>query len=362
MNRLVFFFWTATAGISMLDAAPPADIKGKAEAALGRPAAETTQQKLMLWIQRIWDRAEHSAFTDLVKFRNRYYCAFREGSGHIPGLNGVIRVIESDDAQNWRSVALLDEPHVDLRDPKLSVRPDGRLVVNMGGSFYLGTTRMKMESRVSFADADGRNFTKPQPVAVDEKVHTSMDWLWRITWHKGVAWSAVQQVPQNGPRSLQLVRSEDAISWKHIHTFDLKAPSETTLRFLPDDTLVALIRHGGNPAHGFIGTSRPPYTAWQLRESNKQLGGPNFILLPDGRLLAATRTYDDPAKAGAELCWLDPGSATLTPIIRLPSAGDCSYMGLVLEAELDRVLISYYSSHEEKAAIYLAAIRLSGLR
>lgn len=355
MKRVVVALSVAGASLSAFCAEPA---PGKQPAV---PAAETTEQRLVLWAQRIWDRAEHSAFTDLIKFKGRYYCAFREGSGHIPGLNGVIRIIESEDAQNWRSVALLDEPHVDLRDPKLSATPDGRLLVNMGGSFYLGATRVKMESRVSYSDATGRRFSRPRAVVVDEKVRTDMDWLWRITWHKGMAWAAVQQVPQGSPRSLQLVRSDDGVTWKHLHTFELKAPSETTLRFLGDETMVAMIRHGGTPAHGYLGVSKPPYTSWRLRESNKQLGGPNFIQLPDGRLLAATRTYDDPKKVGAELCWLDPDTATFNPIIRLPSGGDCSYMGLVAEAELDRVLVSYYSSHEGKAAIYLAAIRLSGL-
>jgi hypothetical protein len=42
----------------------------------------------------------------------------------------------------------------------------------------------------------------------------------------------------------------------------------------------------------------------------------------------------------------------------LPSSGDTSYPGLVLEG--DRLLVSYYSSHEERTAIYLAEIDLPG--
>ena len=47
-------------------------------------AQETAAQKYLLSVERIWDRAPHSAFTDLVDFNGRFYCTFREGSGHVP--------------------------------------------------------------------------------------------------------------------------------------------------------------------------------------------------------------------------------------------------------------------------------------
>lgn len=319
---------------------------------------ETAGQRLVIGVERIWDRAEHSAFTDLTAFRGRYYCVFREGSGHIPGLNGLIRVIDSGDAQNWRSVALLEEAGVDLRDPKLSITPDGRLCVNMGGSFYHGTTRLKMESRVSFSDREGGGFSPPRPIPMPATIHTDMDWLWRVTWHEGEAWAAVQQVPGGKPRSLQLVRSRDALAWEPIHTMQVSAPSETTLRFLEDGRMLALIRRSGPaPSAGWLGISKPPFTDWEYKELDRPLGGPNLARLPGGRWLMATRS------AGQKmlLAMLDVDSAGVTPVIELPSGGDTSYAGLVVEPEKNRVLVSYYSSHEGKSAIYLATLRLDAL-
>lgn len=49
----------------------------------------------------------------------------------------------------------------------------------------------------------------------------------------------------------------------------------------------------------------------------------------------------------------------VTPIITLPSGGDTSYPGLVLRR--DRLLISYYSSHEGQSRIYLAVLNLREL-
>ncbi len=319
---------------------------------------ETAEQRVVVSVERIWDRAAHSAFTDLVSFRGRYYCIFREGSGHIPGLNGVIRVIESEDSHQWRSVALLEERGVDLRDPKLSVTPDGRLCVNLGGSVYHGTTRLKMESRVAFSDTEGRNFSPPQPIPMPPSIHTDMDWLWRITWHEGTAWAAVQQLPSGHPRTLQLVRSADAQTWEAAHTMQVPEPSETTLRFLHDGRMLVLIRRSGAaPSVGWLGLSKPPFTHWDYKPLDRPLGGPNLVQLPKGRWLVATRGARQKMLIGL----LDVEEARVLPVLELPSAGDCSYAGFVVEPERGRVLLSYYSSHEEKTAIYLAALRLQAL-
>ncbi len=152
----------------------------------GRPAVvaaqetdETDEQKLVVSIERIWDRADHSAFTDIVPLGDYLYCTFREGSGHVPGVNGTVRVIRSRDRMNWESVALLAERHADLRDPKLSVTPDGRLMVNMGASFYHGKKRLGIESRVAFADSDGRSFGAPERVVFPPEMILGFDWMWR---------------------------------------------------------------------------------------------------------------------------------------------------------------------------------------
>ena len=33
-------------------------------------------------VRKIWDAAPHNAFTDLQRFKGRWYCAFREGREH----------------------------------------------------------------------------------------------------------------------------------------------------------------------------------------------------------------------------------------------------------------------------------------
>jgi hypothetical protein len=93
-----------------------------------RPTAaeETVEQKYVVAIERIWDRPGHAAFTDMIALGDDLYCTFREGSGHIPGLNGLVRVIRARDGMNWESVALLEERHVDLAGGQPRIRTRGR--------------------------------------------------------------------------------------------------------------------------------------------------------------------------------------------------------------------------------------------
>ncbi len=323
-------------------------------------AEETIEQRLVISVERVWDRAAHSAFTDLIRFQGHLYCTFREGTGHIPGQNGVIRVVRTSDGMNWESIALLEEPHVDLRDPKLSITPDQRLMLNMGASEYHGSDRKGIESQVAFSNREGTRFAPVQKAVLPTKFLTGFDRLWRVTWHKGWAWGCVQQVPTGKERSLHLVRSRDGIHYEHVTQLDVDHPTETTLRFLDDDTMLAMIRRTGTSPDGWIGISEPPYVNWDFQVSNKRFGGPNLTRLPNGVWLAGSRGYGGKAPR-MELWAFDLKTRKFRDVLSLPSGGDTSYPGFVIDEKQNRVWVSYYSSHEGKAAIYLATIRLDAL-
>jgi hypothetical protein len=331
------------------------------------PSAQSAQtitlKDAAISIERIWDRSAHSAFTDLVRFNGKLYCGFREGNSHVPGksgYDGTARIIASEDGMNWKSVALLSKKGVDLRDPKLSVTPKGRLMVVMGGSYYTNKgKRLKMVPQVAFSDQSGTNFSDPIPAVFPPKIDYLNQWLWRVTWHEGIAYGVIYQgrKPDN---TQHLLSSRDGIHYDYISTLDVvTAPGETTLRFMPDGKMVALVRCGGVDKNGSVGISEPPYKKWTFNKLNIQLGGPNFIRLPNGRLLMGTRSgHENNKKYKTSLYWLNTNGATEL-IFTLPSSGDTSYPGFVLDD--DRVLMSYYSSHESKTSIYLVTLRLDVL-
>ncbi len=306
-----------------------------------------TEPPELVSVRKIWDQAPHNAFTDLIRFHDRWYCTFREADGHVKG-DGKLRVIVSENGDTWRSAALLAEDGVDLRDPKLSVTPSGRLMIVAGGSVYRDGKFIGRQPRVAFSD-DGLDW---QPL---QRVLDEGDWLWRVTWHNGRAYGVTYNVHSEpeGEWALELVVSDDGVHYERIAKFGIRnRPNETTLRFLPGDEMMALVRREAGNKHGWIGTSRPPYTFWTWHEIDHRLGGPNFIRLPDGSLWAGSRSYED----GARTVLARLGPDTYEPVLTLPSGGDCSYPGMVWHDGL--LWMSYYSSHEGKTSIYLAKIRL----
>jgi len=322
-------------------------------------AQNSAEQEAIISVERIWDRAGHNAFTGLVEFNNKLYCSFREGEKHVYGINGSIRVIASEDGQNWYSVAHLFCKDVDLRDPKLSVTPDQRLMINIGGSVYVNEQLKGMEPLVSFSDQEGRNFSNPQNIVIEKKIRSNRDWLWRASWHEGIAYATVYQ-SRGDDSVLQLVRSHDGLNYEWITTFDLAGkPNETTLRFTPDGQMVAIVRRESQSTKGFIGISPPPYTNWTWQELDARLGGPDLLVLPDGGMIAGTRSYPQDHESRMILAKVTKGG-DFRKLVTLPSGGDCSYPALIVK---DNILyVSYYSSHEEKTSIYLARLWLDRLQ
>jgi hypothetical protein len=323
-------------------------------------AADNVAQ--LISVTKISDRAPHSAFTDLLRVGDNFYCVFRESSAHIPGLNGKIRVLQSTDGVIWEPIALVAEAGIDLRDPKITLAPDGRLMLLMGGSVYPGDETVKNRKRtaahcrVSFSK-DGREWSTPQPIeGLPEN-----QWLWQLDWHKGVGYGAVysaskQTAPGAKRRIFTVWKTTDGVKYEKLANpnppVDL---SEAAIRFLPDDTMIVLLRGEEKDRHAWIGTSPAPYEKWEWKDAGHAAQGPNFIVLADGRMFYAGRDFDD--KGAARTVFGRMTRDKLEPLLTFPSGGDCSYPGIA-QGEAGVLNISYYSSHEGKTSIYLAKVRI----
>ncbi|MEO8351264.1 MAG: sialidase family protein [Chthoniobacteraceae bacterium] len=308
------------------------------------PALASPEPPTLINSRKIWDAAPHNAFTDLARWHEAWWCVFRESEGHVGG-DGKIRVLTSPDGADWESAALIAEEGIDLRDPKLSVTPDDRLMLVMGGSTYRGGKELLgRQPRVAFSK-NGQEWTAPQRVLAEG------DWLWRVTWHDGTAYGVSYRTSSGDP-ALTLYRSRDGLAWEEITPLRVPGePNETTLRFRPNGECLALVRRDGDDKQGWLGSAKLPYREWTWQPIGRAIGGPEFIVLADGRLLAAGRDYR-PGGAKTAVDFMTDGvwSAALT----LPSGGDTSYPGMV---EHDgAVWLSYYASHEGKSAIYLAKV------
>jgi len=312
-------------------------------------------------VERIWDRAPHSAFTDLLDWNGKLICAFREGRGHV-STDGRIRLIASDDGRAWHPLALVGLDGYDLRDADLSIMPDGRMML-LGGAAPRKRDRQRAPTGtfVSFSK-DGRDWTAPEIVIEPGR------WLWRVTWHDGRAYGFSYPAAQGN--HLELLTSEDGRHWTPRAT-NLVAgqdASEAQIQFDRRGRALALVRRA--KAGALLGRSDGDFTHWQWSDLNcaqvwgrepnprgsefRAFGGPNFIeTLPDV-WIGAGRMHEGGAHTA--LTWLDARSATMQPLLKLPSGGDTSYPGLVWRD--GTLFISYYSSHQGRTSIYLAQAKL----
>src|SRR6056297_2549468 len=306
------------------------------------PAADEAK---ILEVQKIWDQAPHNAFTDLVRFQDRWFCVFREGQGHV-SPDGALRVITSRDGQQWESAALLTASDADLRDAKITITPSGQLMLSGAGALH-DRSQHSHQSLVWFSD-DGFKWSAATEIG-DPNF-----WLWRTTWHAGRAYSMGYEC---GPeKSLRLYQSDDGKQFETVVETLLGEgyPNETAMVF-SDNTAYCLLRRDGSPANGLLGVAQPPFSDWQWHDVGVKIGGPQMIQLADGRFLAAVRLYDKSVRTS--LCWIDVETGKLSECLALPSGGDTSYAGMVEHA--GEVWVSYYSSHEGKTSIYLARVQIA---
>lgn len=299
-------------------------------------------------VDRIWDLAKHNAFTDLIRFNDRWYCVFREGTGHV-SPDGALRVIQSSDGKDWSSAALITNEMADLRDAKLSITPDNQVML-LGAGAKHDRSEYSHQSTVWFSK-NGTDWTPG--IDVGDRDY----WLWRTVWFKGMAYGIAYRTNSQNDRDTRLYRSGDG---RHFETlvpslFDEGYPNESSLVFLEDGRCYCLLRRDGGSKTGQLGIADPPYLEWAWKDLGVRIGGPEMIRLPDGRLIAAVRLYDGQVRTS--LCWVDAEEGEITEFLSLPSGGDTSYAGMVWHN--DHLWVSYYSAHEAQQSDFATAIYLA---
>ena len=306
-------------------------------------ASAATSDAHLLTTQRIWNAAPHNAFTGLTYFNGQFYAAFREASQHtVPAAGqqgGDIRVLRSTTGSTWTSAGLFDFGiNNDLRDPKVVVTPDNRLMV-------LATDEPQVDgaSRRSYAWFSSNGTTWSNPASAGDPGR----WMWRVEWHGNTAYGVSYA---GGATRLETSTTGTTFS-PLVSTLTSGDTTEAALTFRADGSAVALVRR--DPDNALVGTAAAPYTDWTWHASNYFVGGPDMVELPDGRLVVGGR-FTDEATHHTKLAFLDASTGQLTPFLTLTSSGDTGYPGLL--GKDDRLYVSYYSSHQGKASIYLSTV------
>ncbi|PLA74896.1 hypothetical protein CYQ88_03045 [Hydrogenovibrio sp. SC-1] len=295
----------------------------------------------------VWDKGAHNAFTDLILFDGYWYCAFRQAQHHM-SLDGQIVILCRQNDQAWVKSAEISWAGGDLRDPKFVVTPQGQLVLMAGVRWAVPTSPSSVLCSVTWQLKKG---AVSDPFVTDQDEGT---WRWSGSANPNHIFS-IGYAGKDMDGCLYL--SEDGKYWQpHLKPFFPNPDcfsNEASLVFAPDATGYCLLRRDGEECPGLFGQAKPPYQVWQWQPLSVRIGGPKLIQLSSGELIAAFRVFEE-KQPKVMIYEIETESARLNHLITLPSEGDCSYPGLVEKDE--HLWVSYYSSHEGKAAIYLAKL------
>ncbi len=321
------------------------------------------------WMEKAYGDGRHNAFTDLIHWNGMYYLCFRHGEHHV-SMDGEIRVMRSPDMRTWEPCGVL-RTFGDDRDPHFTSTED-RLYVYFGvwdleHAADHGTPNRR-DVRSHFASTeDGETWSSVRGV-YDPKW-----WLWRVRRHEDVFYSIAYSAfrPTPSMRESRLLRSEAGLEWEYVSTVTTERMSgEADMWFEDDGSMWIVSRTGEAPGHAWLHRSDPDKQTWTAHDLGELIHSPVIVKWQD-RFFTAGRARADDGNGHVTRLWeLYPDEPRLRRLLTLPSGGDTSYPGLLVDpatadGEKPALFISWYSQHDQEsepnftratASVYVARI------
>ncbi len=314
-------------------------------------------------VRRVFYNGEHNAFTDLIRFKGKFYLTFRNcPDGHMVHPTSSIIILASDDAKAWEQVHRFSVAKRDTRDPHFLIFK-GKLFVYTG-TWYSGETTLKSEDydlnkHLGYAawSEDGTKWHSPIMLE-----GTFGHYIWRANTFEGKAYLCGRRkknfamAPRGEGAIVEsvMLESDDGLIWRTRSLFQEVNGDETAFQFEADGGIIAVGRRGRDNAQ--LLRSERPYTQWQRKDLDRYIGGP-LLMRWSGRYVVGGRKTIGDRGPKTSMCWLVGDE--LHEFAELPSGGDNSYPGFI-ELSPKRAIMSWYSSHEKDedgktiTAIYMA--------
>lgn len=308
-----------------------------------RPSVKVTN------VRQVFDNGEHNAFTDLVRFRDDYYLAFRScPDGHMVHPSASVIVLTSKDLKSWRQVHRFQVKTRDTRDPHFLVFKNRLFLYT--GTWYSGETSppigdYDLNLHLGYAVHSDDGSAWSDPVMLEG---TFGHYIWRANEFDGIAYLCGRRKhgfdvrPRGAGAEVEsaMLESEDGLVWKTRSLFQRVDGDETAFQFSADGDALAVARRGRG--HAELLKSNPPYTTWVRQDLGRYVGGPLLAAWAD-RWLVGGRKITPNRGPKTALYWLEDDQ--LSEFAELPSGGDNSYPGF-LELGPTRAVVSWYSSHQ----------------
>lgn len=239
----------------------------------------------------VWESNRYSSFTDIVFFKKKYYCAFREAGSHVVseyGERGKIIVRSSDDCSTWKTeLEIVND--FDNRDPHFVISDDGtKLYVYYGmmrpigeeGYFPNPCTQMSVLDTDANGDLrlESMNDVEIKYSKNGRTLDKSQFWLWGITKHSGKYYGVAYYIfnPDQKDRPLSgrpiLASSTDGIHYEEICDFLFEGKvyfngvgyedigNEASPCFIGDRLYIFF--RSVQAQNAIVAYSDPPYTRW----------------------------------------------------------------------------------------------------
>jgi hypothetical protein len=297
----------------------------------------------------------HNSNTDMIQWGDAWYLSYVSSPYHFGNDDSVMHVTRSfDQGRTWEETATFNPPDEDIRDPKFAIIGDRLFLYALKNTSFVAEPYISVysysedgETWMNFADVpdlEGWLFWRPK-TQDGETFYNAAYW-----WEHGKS---------------ALLKSTDGINWEIVsQIYEGGRNDETEIEFLPDGRMLATARleyayfadgaFGDKRGATLITVSEPPYETWaELTQSPiTRLDGPYLFTYHD-RVYAIGRYQPDLEHSGP---LTDQGSVLarkrtsiyevredgLAYLTDLPSNGDTSYVGLVMDG--DTVYATYYTS------------------
>lgn len=306
-----------------------------------------------------WDIANdgmHNSNTDMISWNGETYIAYISSPYHFSSESSTLHIKHSDDlGRTWVEDSTFNPDQNDIRDPKFAVIGKRLFLYALDNNAF---NPEPYQTVYSYTE-NGKDWSALEVVpGVD-------GWLfWRPKTQDGKTFYNSAYWYQHD--KAVLLKSTDGINWEIVSTINTgERNDETEIIFLPDGSLLATARleYDESWADGALGdvrgatlitVSMPPYTEWHELVQSKvtRLDGPYLFTYHD-RVYAVARYQPDLGGSGPltaqgsclarkRTALFEVREYGLAYITDLPSAGDTSYVGLVMDG--DYAYASYYTS------------------
>ncbi|NUM56817.1 MAG: exo-alpha-sialidase [Candidatus Hydrogenedentes bacterium] len=295
------------------------------------------------------DDGMHNSNTDMIYWRGAFYMIHASSPWHFGSSECRLVLHTSSDAANWTKIAEFHaDGENDIRDPKFAA---------IGDRLYLYV--LINDSVMATPEATSMTYTTDGMTWAELREIEPKGWLfWRPKTRDNITWYCPAYWHEHGKSAL--LKSTDGEHWEQvsiIHEGD--ANDETDCEFLRDGRIIATARlevvpdtvFGHRLGRTLIATAGPPYEHWLYATSyTTRLDGP-YLFEYNGQIYAFGRRNPDPnnwptntasilGRKRTALYKVD--SEGLTWLSDLPSAGDTSYAGVVIDG--DTLYACYYTS------------------